>query len=123
MTLPYGTLAPLQCRQPKAELIPVSVDVSEVSAVVTGTGGLVEGKYAMTVFKNGTGDLTFTLNRASRRKPVFLGMPVPLTTVDVRFSITELAVGAFRIVSEVGGTDTDVDYHFSLLNFQDDKQR
>ncbi len=84
---------------------------------------MVEGKYAMTVFKNGTGDLTFTLNRASRRKPVFLGMPVPLTTVDVRFSITELAVGAFRIVSEVGGTDTDVDYHFSLLNFQDDKQR
>ncbi len=120
--LPQSGISHVGCRQPKFELIPVHFDVSEHvdgGALALANGG----KYALTVTKTGTGDFTFTLNSPGRRACILLGQPVPVGTVDARVSVVSATASAVRIVSEVGGVDTDMDLMFCIGVYRDEKQR
>ncbi len=120
--LPQSGISSVGCRQPKFEIIPVHFDVSahvDGGALALDNGG----KYALTVTKTGTGDFTFTLNRPGLRACILLGQPVPVGTVDARASVVTATTSAVRIVSEVGGTDTDMDLMFAIGVYRDSKQR
>lgn len=99
-----------------------SVDVSEVSAIAAGPDGLLEGTYLADVFKSATGVYQITLKRASARTPIVVGIN-SIGTVDVRFAVTELDEDTIEVTSEVGGTDTDVDFHLVLAVFDDQDQK
>jgi hypothetical protein len=120
--LPQSGISQVGCRQPKFEIIPVHFDVSE--HVDGGALGLVEGKYALTVTKTGNGDFTFTLNSPGRRACILVGSPVAVGTVDARVMVhADTSASLVRLVSEVGGTDTDMDLMFAIGVYRDEKQR
>lgn len=105
-----------------ARLMFFRVDESAVSAVTAGRDGLLEGSYLADIFKNGTGDYTLTLKRTAARAPVVVGA-CAIGLVDARFAITELDENTIRIVWEVGGTDTNADFHLTVAVFGDQTQR
>lgn len=96
----------------KPELLCLRIDESAIS---NGTNaGVLEGKNYVTVTKNGTGDYTITFNRTCRRVPVVVGA-APIGLVDARFNIAAISTTAVQIVWEVGGTDTNTDFHLTLM--------
>jgi hypothetical protein len=111
-----STLKRLMIRQSRqAEVLAFRVDVSEISGDTS--AGLLEGTNLATISKTGTGDYTITLKRAARRTLVVLGAGA--LTIDARFQITAIDTDSVRITWEVGGTDTDMDFHITLLSFGD----
>jgi len=109
-----STLKRLGIRQSRiSEVLAFRVDVSEISGDTS--AGLLEGTNLATIQKHGTGDYTITLKRAARRTLVVVGAAA--LTIDARFSISAVDTDSVRIVWEVGGTDTDMDFHITLLAF------
>lgn len=104
----------------KPELIALNIDVS---AIVNGTNaGLLEGSNYATLTKNGTGDITITLNRTARRNIIVVGA-VAEAEAFVRLS-TATTTSAVRVVIEDdAGTDTDADLHVTLLAFHSEHER
>jgi hypothetical protein len=100
----------------KPELVAFRVDVSDVSAVATSKDGLDEGSNYATILKNGTGDYTITFNRTSRRVPVVLGGAV-VGEAFLRLQ-AEPTTSTVRVIIEADdGTNTDADFHLSVLQF------
>lgn len=115
MTNFLSTLKRLQIRQSRhAEVMAFSVDQSEISGDTN--AGLLEGKHLATIQKNGTGDYTITLKKAARRTLIVVGA-VAVGLVDARFNIAAVDEDSVQIVWEVNGTDTDTDFHITLLFF------
>lgn len=112
-----GWLKQLGIRQnSKAELVAFRVDVSDVSAVTTGTGGLDEGSNYATILKTATGKYTITLNRTCRRIPVVVGA-VAVGEDFVRLTSEPTTSQVLVTIEADDGTDTDVDFHLTLLCF------
>ncbi len=120
MALPRSTLSEVKSHQTKSVIMGFRVDESAISGNTS--AGLLEGTYDAVIQKNGTGDYTLTFNKAFRRTPVVMGA-APIGLVDARFNIQTLSTTAVRIVWEVNGTDTNADFHLTILGFQDNTQR
>lgn len=113
MTNFLASLKRLMIRQSRhAELLAFRVDQSEISGNTS--AGLLEGTNLATISKTGTGDYTITLKRAARRTLVVVG--ASSLTIDARYSISAVDTDSVRIVWEVSGTDTDLDFHIVLLS-------
>lgn len=105
----------------KPELLALKIDSSDCSTSAQTTDGIDDGKNYTTVRKTATGTYVFVFTRVSRRIPIIVGASP--NTIDARFAITALATTGFTIVWEVSGTDTDMDFDVSVLQFFDDTQR
>ncbi len=103
----------------KMELVVIDVDSSEISA---GTNaGLLEGAQQATITKSATGTYAIVLNRTARRTVRVVG--VALKTIDARFAVTAESTAGVTIVTEVGGTDTDMDFTITLAAFYSEFDR
>lgn len=105
-------------RQRKMEYLHFRVDISDVSGSVYSTTGLDEGTYHATIKKTAAGVSSIILNKAARRNPIIVGITSvgadeAAGTADVRFSAT-VTNSTITVISELGGTDADYDYHLVL---------
>lgn len=82
----------------------------------TSTRSLLEGTSDAVLSGSTTGIYVLTLNEASRRAPIIVGAAT--NTVDARFSASfDSTFKILTITWEVGGTDTDVDFHVTVAVF------
>jgi hypothetical protein len=113
-------LQPLGIRQRRAEFDVFRVDESEISG--TSSAGILEGTFRATITKNGTGDYTITLNEPGMRTMVAVGC-LPLTE-DLTFKISAVSSSAVQVVfANLSGTDTNTDFHLSVVVFYAEDQR
>lgn len=120
MALPRNVRTEVKTHQRGVTHLYFRVDESAISGNTN--AGLLEGKHDATIQKNGTGDYTITLLKASRRLPVVLGA-APVGLADARFNIAAISATQVRIVWEVSGTDTNADFHLALATFEEDVVR
>jgi hypothetical protein len=119
-----STLKWLGMRQnSRPELLVFRVDSSEVDGSSLTKDGLSEGSNHATIQKTATGRYTISLNRACRRIPVVLGA-VAVGENFVRLTAEPTAAGVITVAVEADdGTDTDADFHISVLTFYSETER
>lgn len=103
----------------KAELVFLSIDTSALSGA--SNAGILEGAQQAICEKTATGTYVITLNRTGRRDLIVVGAS-PLT-IDARFKIGTITESAVTVIWEVGGTDTDMDFHITLCAFYSEFDR
>lgn len=111
------------CRQnSRPEYLGLIVDVSDVSAVAYSTAGLDEGANYATIFKNGTGDYSIKFNQKGARSPIVMGVVPQLE--DIAYKVTVVDNETIRVVTaNLSGTDTDADFHISVMQLFKSSQR
>ena len=106
----------------KPEIIAFRVDDSDVAGSYS-TAGLDEGANYATIKTSATGVYEIQLNRACRRIPVILGA-VAVGELFVRITTEPTAAGLIQVTVEADdGTNTDGDFHLTLLCFYAEKER
>lgn len=118
--LPRSTLSEVRSHQPRTKLLFFRIDESAISG--TSSAGILEGTYDAVITKNGTGDYTITFNEASARVPIVIGA-APIGLADARYKIEAVDETSVQIIWEVGGTDTNADFHLTVAIFPDQTQR
>lgn len=110
----------IDTRQQSAEVVEFQCDESDIAT--SSAAALDQGKYQGTVVKNGTGDYTITLARASRRVMTVLGIVPLVANLQVQVVAVSATACNFKFTNN-SGTAVDTDFHAAFMRYDSLQER